>query len=111
MLRKIFLHSILILTAVGMLFPFVVMVIISFSADNSLSLANYTFTTANYYNVFKSIPVTKYFFNSLIVALITTFGQVFVSTLAGYAFARMQFKGRDTIFFIILITMFISISN
>ena len=107
MLRKIFLHSILILTAVGMLFPFVVMVIISFSADNSLSLANYTFTTANYYNVFKSIPVTKYFFNSLIVALITTFGQVFVSTLAGYAFARMQFKGRDTIFFIILITMFI----
>ena len=107
MLKKIFLHSILILTAVGMLFPFVVMVIISFSADNSLSLANYTFTTANYYNVFKSIPVTKYFFNSLIVALITTFGQVFVSTLAGYAFARMQFKGRDTIFFIILITMFI----
>ena len=107
MLRKIFLHSILILTAVGMLFPFVVMVIISFSADNSISFSNYTFTTANYYNVFKSIPVTKYFFNSLIVALITTFGQVFVSTLAGYAFARMQFKGRDTIFFIILITMFI----
>ncbi|MGN1153747.1 MAG: carbohydrate ABC transporter permease [Candidatus Gastranaerophilaceae bacterium] len=107
MLKKIFLHSILILTAVGMLFPFLVMILISFSADNSLSFANYTFTTANYTNVFKSIPITKYFFNSLIVALITTIGQVFVSTLAGYAFARMKFKGRDIIFFTILITMFI----
>lgn len=107
MFKKIFLHSILLLTALGMLFPFVVMVLISFSSDNSLSFANYSLTFENYTHIFKAIPITRYFFNSLIVALITTIGQVFISTLAGYAFARMKFKGRNFIFFLILITMFI----
>lgn len=105
--RKFFLHSILILTAIGMLFPFVVMVLISLSKDNSLSFSDYTLTCANYINVFQAIPVTKYFVNSLVVSVFTTIGQVLFSTLAGYAFARMSFKGRDWIFFIFLITMFI----
>lgn len=90
-----------------MLFPFLIMVLISFSANNNLSFTDYNITTANYLNVFKSIPITRYFLNSLFVATITTVGQVFVSTLAGYAFARMKFKGRNLIFFLILITMFI----
>ena len=37
----------------------------------------------------------------------TTVGQVFVATLAGYGFARIEFKGRNFLFFLILITMFI----
>jgi multiple sugar transport system permease protein len=41
------------------------------------------------------------------VALFSTLGQIIISTLAGYAFARMNFKGRNTLFFLILITMFI----
>lgn len=105
--RKFLLHFILILTAVGMLFPFVIMVLISLSKDNSLSFSNFTLTYANYSNVFHAIPVTRYFLNSLIASVFTTIGQVFISTLAGYAFARMNFKGRDIIFFIFLITMFI----
>ncbi len=106
-LKKILLHTILILTAVGMLLPFAVMVILSLSNDNSLSFNGFKFTLLNYHNVFNSIPVTKYFINSLIVAIFTTAGQILFSTLAGYAFARMNFKGRDIIFFIFLITMFI----
>jgi multiple sugar transport system permease protein len=61
----------------------------------------------NYSNVFEKIPMWKYFFNSLFVALVTTFGQVIFSALAGYAFARLKFKFRDTIFLIVLITMLI----
>ena len=105
--RKFLLHTILILTAIGMLLPFIVMFLVSFSKDNSLSFSNFTLTTANYFNVFHAIPITRYFINSLIVSVFTTIGQILFSTLAGYAFARMNFKGRNIIFFIFLITMFI----
>lgn len=107
MKKKIFLHLLLIFTALGMLFPFAVMFLLSFSSDNNLSFSQFSFTTANYLHVFDAIPITRYFINSLIVAIFTMIGQVLFSTLAGYAFARMNFKGRDVIFFIFLITMFI----
>ena len=107
MKRKLFLHFILIFTALGMLFPFAVMVLLSFSKDNNLSFSDFCLTAGNYLNVFHTIPITKYFINSVIVSVFTTIGQVIFSTLAGYAFARMSFKGRDIIFFVFLITMFI----
>jgi len=106
-IKRYLLHTVLILTALGMLLPFLVMVIISLSADNSLLLNNFALTTQNYLNVFNAIPITRYFINSLIVAILTTIGQVFISTLAGYAFARIKFKYRNEIFFVFLITMFI----
>ena len=90
-IKRYLLHTVLILTALGMLLPFLVMVIISLSADNSLLLNNFALTTQNYLNVFNAIPITRYFINSLIVAILTTIGQVFISTLAGYAFARIKF--------------------
>ena len=46
-------------------------------------------------------------FNSLFVALLTTIGQVLFASMAGYAFARLKFWGRDVLFLIILITMLI----
>ncbi len=105
--KKFLLHTILILTAIGMLFPFIVMILLSLSKENNLSFSNFMITGANYCNVFKSIPITRYFINSLVVSVFTTIFQVLFSTLAGYAFARMNFKGRDIIFFTFLITMFI----
>lgn len=112
MLKKIFLHTILILTAVSMLAPFLVMIIISFSSSNQISFTDFSgtiqnLTFLNYEHVKNTIPVFRYFLNSLIVSLLTTAGQIFISTLAGYAFARMNFKGRNLLFFTILITMFI----
>ncbi len=48
-----------------------------------------------------------YFFNSLVVATITTIGQVIFAALAGYAFARLNFKYKNALFLLILITMLI----
>ncbi len=45
--------------------------------------------------------------NSIIVAFLVTFGQVFTSSLAAYAFARLEFPGRDKIFLAYLATMMI----
>ena len=103
-------YIILIIIAISMIYPFFAMVNLSFADSNSIfSQAGKIFhtplTTQNYINVFREIPVHKYFMNSLIVAVITTTGQVAIASMAGYAFARMTFKGRDLLFLIILITM------
>lgn len=110
---KVFLgYLILILIAVSMLYPFFAMLNLSFVNNNEIfSHAGKVFhsnlTFDNYKNVFNSIPLSTYFLNSLIVATITTVGQVLFASLAGYAFARMNFKYRDALFLIILITMLI----
>lgn len=105
-------YFVLVLILVSMLMPFFAMISLSFSANNEIfsfphKIFHANITLANYIDVFKSIPIAKYFFNSLLVATITTIGQVAISALAGYAFARLKFKGSDLLFLVILITMMI----
>lgn len=102
----------LIIIAISMLLPFFEMLSLSFSQNNAIfsyppSLLPKKITFGNYIEVFSSIPMAKYFLNSLIVASITTIGQVIISAFAGYAFAKLKFKGSNFLFLIILITMMI----
>ena len=102
----------LLLIAVSMLYPFFAMINLSFVPNGEIfnqggKLLYSPLTLDNYVNVFEKIPLWKYFVNSLFVALVTTFGQVIISAMAGYAFARMTFKYRDLLFLIILITMLV----
>jgi multiple sugar transport system permease protein len=111
--RKFLGYLCLILIAISMLYPFFAMINLSFVPNGEIfnqgggRLFYTPLSLENYSNVFEKIPMWKYFFNSLFVALVTTFGQVIFSALAGYAFARLKFKFRDTIFLIVLITMLI----
>ncbi|CAG0972923.1 L-arabinose transport system permease protein AraQ [Anaerolineae bacterium] len=61
----------------------------------------------NYVNVWQRTDLARGMLNSTIIALITTAGEIFISTLAGFAFARMRFVGRNTFFGLLLITMMI----
>ena len=95
----------LILIAISMLYPFFAMVNLSFVENGAIfSQAGRVFhtpiTAENYVNVFDEIPLATYFMNSLIVATITTFGQVIIAAMAGYAFARLEFKYKDLLFLI-----------
>lgn len=59
----------------------------------------------NYPEVFKRIPIFLYYKNSLIVAVSVTLLVLFTSSTAGYAFAKLRFPGRSSLFRFILITM------
>ena len=112
MFKRFFISTILMLVAISMLAPFVVMVMISLSGNNELNYTDMSgyinhLSFRNYTHVANSIPVFRYFFNSLFVSVLTTIGQVIIATLAGYGFARFSFRYKNLIFFIILITMFI----
>ena len=108
-MKKVFVYLFLVLIAFSMILPFFVMFIISLSGQENIftDYKNINLSFCAYKNVFASIPVAKYFLNSLIVALFTTIGQVLISALAGYGFAKLKFKGSDVLFFIILLTMMI----
>lgn len=64
-------------------------------------------TLENYANIFSLVPFGRWYLNSFGVAIITTLLTLFFSSTAGYAFARIPFPGRDTIFLAILGTMMI----
>ncbi|MDI3473298.1 MAG: putative chitobiose transport system permease protein [Thermotogaceae bacterium] len=64
-------------------------------------------TIENYIMVFKKLPMLKYFLNTVIITGLGVVFQVITSTLAAYPLARMQFKGRNLIFTLILLPMLI----
>lgn len=51
----------------------------------------------------------RWFGNSVLVAVLTVAGQILTGAMAGYAFARMSFRGRDVLFFIVLMTMMVPV--
>jgi len=61
----------------------------------------------NYVRMFELVDFGLYTWNTLKIALVVTFGQLLTSSMAGYAFARLRFPGRDTLFLIYLATMMI----
>jgi ABC-type glycerol-3-phosphate transport system permease component len=56
----------------------------------------------NYVQVFKTLPFGRFYFNSFVTTVLSTFGQVVTSALAGYAFARLRFPGRNVLFVLLL---------
>ena len=105
-------YVLLIGIAISMLYPFFAMVNLSFADENAIfeqtsKLFYGNLTLENYKNVFEQIPLARYFFNSFLVASVTTFFTVIFASFAGYAFARMNFKYKNVLFLTILITMLI----
>lgn len=64
-------------------------------------------TFDNYVKVTQIFPMLKFFLNSILVSVISTTGQVLLCSMAAYAFARIEFKGRDFIFLLYLGTLMI----
>ncbi|MDT5022375.1 MAG: multiple sugar transport system permease protein [Mycobacterium sp.] len=65
---------------------------------------------SNYREVFAVMPFWRMFFNSVLYAGCISAGQVFFCSLAGYAFARLRFRGRDTLFLLYLGTLMVPLT-
>ena len=62
----------------------------------------------NYVDAWNAAPFGRYFFNSVVVAVAVTVGQLITCSLAAFAFARMNFKGKNFMFALFLTTTMIS---
>ena len=59
----------------------------------------------NYVDAWNAVPFGRFYLNSIFIAACQTFGVLLTSSLAAYAFARLEFPGRDKLFFLYLATM------
>ena len=65
-------------------------------------------TFSNYVDVFQNQPALRWAFNSIVVSLVATIGVIIVSSLAAYAFSKLEFKGKDIIFLVFISSLMIT---
>ncbi|RWZ54790.1 carbohydrate ABC transporter permease [Halobacillus fulvus] len=111
-LKKVLFYLLLIVGASIMLIPFLWMISTSLKPSGATMVLPPEFipnqpTTQNYEQVTQQFPMMRFLWNSLLVAVLTTIGQMIFSSMAAYAFARMQFRGRDKLFLLYLATMMV----
>lgn len=93
-------------------FPFLWLIIFSFKHEKDIisfppRIFADSYTLDNYIKVWTTIPLLDYIKNTVIFAGGTVITSVFFDSLAGYAFARMRFKGKSVLFYFVLLTMMI----
>lgn len=101
------------LWAVVVLFPFYWMILTSIKSYGSYNAERvpllYTLspTLQNYKDAFTAVPLADYFLNTVFFTLVTTAIMLVVTVLAAFAFARLEFKGKDLLFSLFLSLMMI----
>jgi sn-glycerol 3-phosphate transport system permease protein len=76
--------------------------------DGALSFRlNAPLTLDNFRVAWESAPWPRYFLNTVLLVSVILIGQLTICTLAGYAFARFEFPGRDVIFILVLMQLFV----
>ncbi len=106
-------YTLLALWGLIVLFPFYWMVLTSIksTAEYNGEIIPKFFTAAptaeNYKFAFTAVPLDRYFLNTLIFTLVTTAVMLIVSVFAAYAFARLEFKGKNLVFTLFLALMMI----
>ncbi|WP_245600062.1 carbohydrate ABC transporter permease [Paenibacillus harenae] len=110
---KVFVSILMGLFALVMIIPFLWMISTSFKVngevfDYPIQWIPTQWNLDNYKKVWTGAnPFYIYYFNSLKITVLTVAGNLFTSAMAGFAFARLQFKGRNFLFLLYLSTMMI----
>lgn len=111
-ISKIIIICVLVFVAFCMLVPIIWMILGAFKQDSEIisyppTFFVHNFTIDNFKKLFMRIDMWNYIKNSAIYAIGTTVPSLVVNCLAGYAFARYDFKGKNMIFLLFLATMMI----
>lgn len=111
-MKKFILHIFLLFIAVLTLVPFVWMISASFMFDGHAStfpprFIPDQFTLIQYQRLFERLSIARNFTNSLILSILVTIISLTLNSMAGYAFAKFKFKGKDKLFNLLLSSMII----
>lgn len=109
-LSQVLLYGTLILGALVMLTPFAWMLSASFKAQKDvfnfpIQWIPPEWHPENYQRIWVQIPLIKYFLNTAKLTVIITVIQLITSSFAAYAFAKLEFKGRDQLFLLYVMTI------
>lgn len=112
LVRRTVLYLVLILGAVYTALPFAWMLLTSLKTRSEAlreppSVLPKVWHFSNYVHAWQAAPFQRYFLNTFFICFVVVIGVAITSTLAAYAFARMDFYGRNVIFVLILSTLMI----
>ena len=107
--RKVVFYILLIISALLLAGPIILAILLSFMSNQDILTGSLptTFSLDNYVAAFNRFPLLQYLFNSFVVSIIITIGQLLLSSMAAYAFVFLEFKGRDLLFFLFIATMMV----
>lgn len=106
-------HIFMIILSLVMIYPFLWALMSSFKpveelySGNPLNLIPDTFTIQNYDRLMEVLPFSKMMFNSLFLSITIPIAMIAVASLAAYAITRIEFKGKNILFFAFIATMMI----
>jgi len=104
-------YVLLTIDAIFMLLPLIWMLVTSLQPAATTIIPTtwlpQSFQWLNYQHVFQAAPFTRYCLNSILIALITTSGQLVTSLLAAFAFTHLKFYGQRTLFGLLIALMLI----
>lgn len=94
------------------LVPFIIMLVTSLKTMNEILAPVFTFLPhkpafANYIEAMHTGDWGRYFFNSVLITSVAVMVSLAINSIAGFAFSRLEFKGRDILFFITLIGLMV----
>ncbi len=109
---KFFLYLVLTIAAFLSIFPFYWMFVMATNHNSVINKVPPAMVpgpelVTNFRNVLDTIDFFGAMGNSLIVATVTTLGVLFLCSIAGFAFAKLEFKGKNILFVAILVTMMV----
>ena len=109
---KVVTYAFLLVMALIVLFPFYWMIISSLKTLEEYRLSVPTFwpkvvMVSNYAEAFTTASLGRLFYNTMIVGVVSTLLSLVITVLSAFAFARLEFKGRETLFTLLLATMMI----
>ena len=109
---NVLIYAFLIAIALVVLFPFYWMIISSLKTLDEYKLSvptlfPETFVFGNYAEAFTQANLGRLFLNTVYVGIVSTILSLIVTVLSAFAFARLEFKGKDTLFAVLLATMMI----
>ena len=113
-MRRAAIYGILLVAAIVVLFPYIWMLSSSLKSESEIftkeiQIIPRSIQWKNYLRIWGNYPLGQWLLNSIIVGSVETLCVVATSILAGYAFSRLRFWGRDVLFYIYLGTMMIPI--
>jgi len=105
---KFLMYGALLIAAISFLYPFIWMMGAAFAPEHEISKMTVWpshVTWGNFSSMVEKIPIGRSLINSLLVATFCTALVMITGSTVGYALARMKFKGRQLIFYVIVFTM------
>lgn len=112
--KTVLLHATLIIAVIIICLPVILAFIISSQSETEVfsSPPKLTFSNNwvyNYQTAWKRVNLGRMMFNSALIASLVTFGKIVMSLLAAFAFSHFEFKGKQILFFLVIITLLLPV--